>query len=577
MPTVIGFDTETNQGPPITVQFYSEQLPRVNACIFVTGKNVLDKSLRHLAKHCNDGEYVVYGHNLVFDLLSLFYPVCEKLVMNKGAFDFSHRDWEISGVYGSPTFCTLRRGNVKIFFVDGYSWFRTSLMRAAELICPQLEKLPHPKGFGVTQYTAKDTDFVDYAMRDAQVSYHVGLAIDSMHDEFELRQSCSVADMASRIFQQHYIHDASPIWTAGRSIQGDALSSYHGGKNNVIASAAPAFHTHVDAWDLSSAYPHAMTQMPAFSKKNLYAKSRVFSSRTQHFPDHGIFRISGEVPHCDWPVFHMDNAKGNMAPVRGKFENLCVTGYELNEARRTDEVKLSSVFGHIYDTHNDPVSETGLQRYVNDFYALKESATDEVKRSMYKVLLNSLYGKFIQSREIEADGVGRTRWKNGPLYHPFLASLITGHTRAVMHRLEHQVEAFHTATDGVYCGSRNSPKNGVFDWAPQTGIGSITSEGSDMELALLRNKLYVMYSTDPSSGWKSFIRPGKYVKKYAKHAFQGSPEQLENVCFKHQRAYTIDKPNTLKTAIKRGLVPNRFEQHEIRLNVAPITAHYDWS
>lgn len=577
MPTIIGFDTETNQGPPITVQFYSEQLPQVNVCLFVNGKNVVDKTLRHLAKHCKSGEYIVYGHNLTFDLLSLFYPVCEKLVMKKGAFEFSHRDWIIRGVYGSPTFCTLTRGDTEIFFADGYSWFRTSLMRAAELICPQLEKLPHPEGFGVTEYTAKDTDFIEYAMRDAQVSYHVGLAIDAMHSEFDLRQSCSVADMASRIFQQHYIHEAAPIWTAGRVMQGGALASYHGGKNNVIAGAAPAWHSHVDAWDLSSAYPHAMTQAPAFSKKNLYAKSRVFNSRAPHFPDHGIFCITGEVPHCDWPVFFMDNTKGHMAPVRGKFEKLWVTGYELNEARRAGEVKLSSVFGHVYDTDKDPVTETGLQRYVKDFYAMKQDADNEVHRYLYKVLLNSLYGKFIQSRELEPDGTGKVSWRNGPLYHPFLASLITGHTRSVMHRLEHQVEAIHTATDGVYCGSRNSPKNGVFDWAPQSGIGAITSEGHNMELGLLRNKLYVMYSADPKSGWRSFIRPNRYVTKYAKHGFQGSPKQLEEACVKHDRTYTVDKPNTLKTALNRGLIPNKFERRELTLNVAPITVHYDWS
>ena len=579
MPTVIGFDTETREGPPITVQFYSKKMPGINACVFVTGGNVLDKTLRHLKKHCHKpGTYVLYGHNLTFDLLSLFYPVHERLVMNKGLFDLTHRDWDIEGIYGTPTFCKLYNSDrsVEIIIVDSYSWFRSSLDKAAKLVCPDLPKLDRPKGLGTKQFTAKDTAFVEYAMRDAEVAYHVGIAIDTMHAEFELRQSISVAQMAAKIFQQHYISEAAPIWNTGERIIEGAVASYHGGKNNVIAGAAPAWHSHIDAWDLSSAYPHAMMHMPAFSKPNLFAASRVFHSSTRHFPDHGIYCISGQVPECDWPVLFKDVGSA-MRPVRGKFENLWVPGYELNEARRADEIRLSSVHGHVYDTDKDPVTDTALQRYVRDFYALKESATDEVRRYLYKTLMNSLYGKFIQSNEIEPEGNDGIRWKHGPLYHPFLASLITGHTRAVMHRLEHQVQAIHTATDGVYCGARNSPPGGVFDWAPADGIGAITSEGSDLELGLLRNKLYVMYSTDPGAGWHSFIRPDRYVVKYAKHGFQGSPKQLEEACVSGTRSYTVEKPNTLKTSLNRGLVPNKFERRDMSLKVAPISAHYDWS
>ena len=75
---IIGFDTETMDGPPITVQFYSEHVPKVNACIFVDRENVLKKTLAHLDRHVK-GDAVIVGHNLKFDLLSLFYPVCDQL------------------------------------------------------------------------------------------------------------------------------------------------------------------------------------------------------------------------------------------------------------------------------------------------------------------------------------------------------------------------------------------------------------------------------------------------------------------------------------------------------------------
>ena len=561
----------------ISVQFYSDDFPQINACVFVNQKNVLDKTLRHLSKHCRTGRFTLYGHNLTFDLLSIFYPVKERLIAHNGLFDVTHREWDIDGIYGNTTFCRMRHRtrDLTVFIVDGYSWFQSTLARASRLVCPHLPKLRRIEGLGTKMFTAADDDFVQYAMRDAEVSYHIGKAVDSMHDEFDLNQCVSVADMSAKIFRQHYIHDSAPIWNVNREIMQGAFASYHGGKNNVVPGAAPAWHSHIDAWDLSSAYPHAMTQCPPFSNPRLFVQNQIFSKRSQHFPDHAVYQISGTVASCDWPILYTADFK----PIRGgKFEDIWLTGFELNEARRADEITLSKVKGHLYKTENDPVDETGLQRFVKDFYSLKQSATDEVRRSLYKVLLNSLYGKFIQMNEMESEGDAGIQWKPGPLFHPFLASLITGHTRAVMHRLEHQVQAIHTATDGVYCGSRNSPADGRFDWAPQSGLGSIESEGKDMELALLRNKLYVLYSKkQKGSQFHSFIRPNRFVMKYAKHGFQGGPKDLEEACVIGTRTYTVEKPNTLKTALKQGKVPNKFERKEITLNVDPITVHYDWS
>lgn len=566
---IIGFDTETRDGPPITVQFYCEHNPKINACLFVNESNVVKKSLAHLARHCR-GETVMVGHNLKFDLLSLFYPICHELVQNKfGDFEFTVGDWTISGVYGVPTFCRMVKGDLRITVIDGYSWFRTSLHQVSKLLCPNLPKLPMPDGLGHKAFTRADDEFVAYAMRDAEVSFHQGMAIADMASEFDIDQPVSVADMASRIFQRGYIMDHEPIHNCGTRILEGAVKSYHGGKNNVVKGAAPAWHSPVDAWDLSSAYPYAMTQLPAFSKPNLYAVARVFSPRKRRFPDHGVYCISGKVPQCDWPVIFDHSFK----PVTGKFENIWVTGYELNEARRAGEISLTKVWGHVYDTDRDPVTETAFKMYCDDFYQLKQNATDPVRRYMYKTLLNSLYGKFIQSREAD-DGNGGVEWKHGPLFHPFAASLITGHTRAVMHRLEHEVKAIHTATDGVLCGQNNSPNNG-FSWAPQSGLGAIETEGKSLELALLRNKLYVLYSDNPSEGWPSFVRPDRYVVKYAKHGFQGGPKELETLLMNNRRKYSTERPNTLRLALRSKKVPNKFEKYELVLKVAPMKAHFN--
>jgi hypothetical protein len=562
------------EGPPITAQFYSEQLPAINACLFVNEANVTQVSLRHLAKYCKHGEFVIYGHNLKFDLLSLFYPRYRELVKKSdGTFTFSYDKWHIEGIYGTPTFCRMRKGDACITIVDSFGWFRSSLDKAARLVCPGLPKLPRPKNLGSKLFDEDDMEFIEYAMRDAEVAYHIGVAIDEMHHEFDLRQSISVANMAANIFQQHYIDESAPIYNTGPRILVGARMSYHGGKNNLYPGSAPAWHSHVDAWDLSSAYPHAMTQLPAFSKAKLFVAGRIFSPKVKQVPDFGVYQISGSMAECHWPSL-FESTQRAMQPLRDKFVNQWVTGFELNEALRSDEVKLTKVGGHIYDVDKDPVTETAMQRYVKDFYRLKSEASDPVHRFLYKVLMNSLYGKFIQQRDVE-DEDGSIRRKPGPLYHPFAASLITGHTRAVMHKLEHYTQAIHTATDGVFCGADNSPKDGQFPFAPADGIGAIESEGNDMELCLLRNKCYLLYTDKPGNGFKSFVRPNRYVAKYATHGFQGGPKVLEELVMHNKRKYTVEKPNTLRISVRQGRVPNKFEKRDLMLKVAPIKGHFN--
>ena len=96
-----------------------------------------------------------------------------------------------------------------------------------------------------------------------------------------------------------------------------------------------------------------------------------------------------------------------------------------------------------------------------------------------------------------------------------------------------------------------------------------------MELCLLRNKCYMLYSDEPSGGYKSFVRPNKYVVKYATHGFQGGPKILEELIMHNKRKYSVEKPNTLRISVRQGRVPNKFEKRDLVLRAAPIKAHFN--
>lgn len=567
---IYGADTETYYGKPMTLQFYSEQAD-CNDIIFVDEDTATSEFLAWCDTLKRKCLHVVYVHNLDFDLPEFLWSVKERLVeVTGGEFKFDVGDWRISGVYGKPTFCRLSndKRKVQIIIVDSFSWYQGSLAQAAELFCPGLPKLKQPKGLGTKLFSVNDDDFVEYAMRDAEVAFHIGVAVQRIHREFDIRQSVSLADMAAKIFRRHFLHYTIP--QPNRDVILAALNSYHGGKNNVVPNAAPAWHMNVSAMDISSAYPYAMYTLPAFSNKRLYKRLGKTKRVPNELPPYGVYQITGNTVSCNWPSLFSHTFK----PINGEaFSNLWVQGMELNEAIRSDEVKIKHIRGFYYEHERDNQTPA-LRAFVEYFYRLKSEATEKVQRHMYKIILNAVYGKFIQTRknsrviytDVDADETTETHELiAGGMFHPFIASAITAHTRAYMHQIEHAHEAIHTATDGIYTKLKRPKKVPL---APKTkGLGSLEIEGHG-DLLLIRNKCYILYSDDgkmPSQHFK-----GKRIAKYAKHGFQGSVYDLERLVAQNRRKYTATRPNRLREALKRGLNVNEFVERPYVLKVGPI-------
>lgn len=563
---IYGGDTETMHGEPITFQFYSKHA-KVDELIWIDNPN---RASAILLRWCNTleqgAEHVVYVHNLEFDMVSFFWDCKTKMVnTSSGEFEFTIGHWHISGVYGSPTYAKLvdRSRRVTVYLVDSFSYYRASLAKAADVFCPDLPKLTRPEGLGDKRFSKRDTRFAAYAMRDAEVAYYIGLSLEGLHNEFDLTQTVSVADMAARIFRHRFLDRTIP--QPPRSVIESSLNSYHGGKNNVAVD--PGWHLNVSSLDISSAYPHAMHSFPSFTVASAYRRFKG-SNRTKHVPDLGVYRITGTVKDCKWPVLFGHD----FSVLEGVIDHeVSVQGYELNEALRSGEFKPRTIDGCVYDVERDK-HPPPLRAFVEDFYARKEAETDKAKRAMYKFILNSISGKFIQTRKkskadylnIESGKFTETsELEAGGMFHPFIASCITAHTRARIHQLEHKYKALHTATDGVFTQMKRLPNEGKH-------LGALVNEAHG-DLLMLRNKLYILYG--PEGETASQVFEGKRIIKYAMHGFQGRIETLEKLVVLGRRRYHIEKPNRLRDATKRGLKPNDFTRRDYVLRVGRLPVH----
>lgn len=239
-------------------------------------------------------------------------------------------------------------------------------------------------------------------------------------------------------------------------------------------------------------------------------------------------------------------------------KNLWVTSYELNMGMKYNLVKLDKCWGFrvIEMEKRNPLKE-----FVNYFYKKKNTTPkDDPQYLFYKLILNSLYGKFIQNINHNSEGYyiekdGKNVWvdgeyKAGGLYNPMIATLITGFSRAYIYDLERKYESIHTSTDSIKT-TKKIPETGK-----ELGKLSLKCFG---DCLIFRGKCYVHFDN----------------KIYcAKHGFHGSLEQLLQIYINKNTEYEYERMANIKESLirkKMKLIPcemNRFKS-KLRIDFQP--------
>lgn len=574
---LIGADTETKQGPPITFQFYSQQKPSLNGVIFLNNRKpsqVLFNWLDELPE--TDTETIIYGHNLKFDLLSFLYDRAK--ILNSENFCETINGWTIKGVYAGLVFANLKKGRKRVMFRDTWAYYHASLAELEKTFKLNLPKLEAPAGLGERDFSPTDKAFCAYALRDAEIAYHIGEIIESWHSEYDLPQTHSIADMSAKIFKSKFV--AKPLVYPGATITHCAFQAYHGGKN--LLSAKPGSYEKVYSLDINSAYPHAMTTLPSFANREGF--KRVEGAQTLSIGCvHGVYKVFGWLNRCKYPIFYRQGAgmlamPGDLFDVEGRsrvkqwlggenypydrqrIEGLWVTGWELLEAIYSREFACEKFFGYCYQDSDDylKLPYKPFKHFAQHFFNLKNCEADPVRRLTYKLVLNSLSGKLAETRRgpedkmfwdaLNSEMVVEENRVAGSMFYSLAAALITGHTRARIHQLEHKYQSLHTSTDGILTQTKPDPAD-IGD-----GLGELKLEGCGT-LHLVRNKLYVLID-----------ERGNIIKE-TRHGFRGKLQALLELVGLDRREYEYLHCNQLAESVRRGLTPNKFETYEARVKL----------
>lgn len=543
---IVGYDTETYGGEILTQQFCTSRYARKerrDAIQWVNKTNVLDKFFEYIEGL--RGHIIVYCFNSSFDMAILFREYIDNFLQD----DFNLRHvtrkgtlWEVNIFCSKNWYGYFKSGNLYVSFLDIHNYFSGSLESVAETFNLKSKKLTRPKDLGTHKYTPQDKKFVEYAQMDAMLCLEIGEVIIDMHQEFDIPFSTSSANFAEKVFRRKFIPEGRRIHYPPASASRLAEITYHGGKNGYYIDNPSVIHNCYE-YDFNAAYGYAMYTIPSFMAGRYKQVNRYIDSMP------GVYEVVGNLKSCPYGIFHDTRFNYFRFPSTQKIRAY-ITSYELEEALRSKEFKIDTCKGWIWipDTQDNPIKD-----YAKYFWEKKNSTPkNDIRYIFYKLLLNSLYGKWIQRNPIRKPRYTYSKGQftihlggnqSGGLYNPFIASLITGFTRARLHKAEHYFSAIESSTDSVKSRRYDSYSANI----KQFGV---------MQLERLKCKTC---DISPKSFTGLFVRNRlnllmcnkQHVMKCALHGFWGKPDVLKELWKKKETEYTIERMPLIREGIKQ--------------------------
>lgn len=553
---IMGFDTETCDGEIMTMQFSTKYGDDIYEC---NKSNALDKFFCYLDKY--DGYIIVYCFNANFDLPQIFLKYVD-------SFQADHFTAKVKG-YECKIFCsrnwfaTFTGNGKRILFLDIHCYFSGSLASVSNAFGLSIKKLERPEGLGYRKFSLKDSKFVAYALMDSQLCYQMGLHIQDIHQKFDIPQAMSSANFAEKVFRRNFINVGDRLQFTPFPALRLAELTYHGGKNGYYLDTPSCTDTCYE-YDFNSAYPCAMLELPSFLSGE-YVKTRTLEDKYV-----GVYKYQGTIKECPYgSLFDLEFRyfRNVSRPVQGY-----ATGFEIQEAIRSKELKLDKISGYVWKP--SILTDSPLKRYVQFFWEQKNKLEKGTVQYLFaKLCLNSLYGKFVQrnpSNETTATisenfslDVQPQMEVAGGLYHPFIGSLITSHTRSKLHKEEHNLQAIECSTDSV------KSKKYLKEYSKNHYLGAMQLEHKycktcekdtkKFSAIFVRNRLNVL-----------MCQKG-HVLKAALHGFWGKPEELKQMALEKRNTYEVYRMPMVREAMlhsgtTKKMFQMRWEERSLKID-----------
>jgi hypothetical protein len=545
-PIVVGFDIETDKTKPFVLSASCAEWSGDGSRLVEIpefrphGLETLLDWLLELASNHDRRTVVAGAHNLKFDLGLLAFhwqlaygtPATAKTI-TRTRVEIEIGRGRLELVIGNVVFGKYKRGHVTIHFVDTLRFFVMKLEKAVAALGLGEVKTEFPgrlqADFGQRRWPLEAIGA--YCIQD---SYMARLLLEKVMDwtmERKIMIPISAPHMSARIFQKEFVR--TPWVRIPRPVRMAAMLAYHGGRN--LFCGEPGWYPRLNYYDVNSAYTWAMTQMPSMDR----GEWRVLKQEPPAPGQWGFVQITGIVPASRVPIVYTHGFN----PVLGgsTVTKLWITSMEYDALRAHAPAWSPKRVRSLIWLADSP-APSDLACYAQTMWDRRASSQTVEERTFYKLMANSLYGKFIQRTPDEHDD--QILYEGG-LFYPPIASWITALVRCRIITNEFAYDVLHTATDGIL--------------TPREIPTALTLGGWKLEnvgpALILRNKLYLHWDEQG------------HLKKYALHGFQGTLDDLHRFVLGDDPSYHRKRLRGWAEAIRDEVEPFGQLDRTMRLRI----------
>lgn len=274
----------------------------------------------------------------------------------------------------------------KISIRDSSTYLKSSLEDLTDTFGVKHEKLANVDRTKMDELLENDREKFDkYLKYDVLGLYEVLNSFFSiLWDRFKTRPRLTLASTTMNVYRKQYLD--RNLRQLRRSIEDDVRNAYHGGRTEVFQRH---YEGEIFAYDVNSLYPYIYStkEMPIGRPKSEY----------RHDENHeSIVKVRAVVKDSVHVPIIPTKKRGKLLFPTGHFTTWCHSS-ELEKAKKYDQLENHQILeAYSWRTTNL------FKDYGKDLYEMKKKAKKEGNDSMYltsKLLMNSFYGKFGQSRD----------------------------------------------------------------------------------------------------------------------------------------------------------------------------------
>lgn len=272
----------------------------------------------------------------------------------------------------------------KINFIDSLNFGMASVEKLGKLI--NLPKLPHPKAFMRKAETEEETkELEEYNKRDCEITYKYMQQQQKFFNNIGCNMKITIASTSMDLFKRKYLTHS--LKRVGVENYDELFKGYYGGRTEIFKRGRIK---NVNYYDLNSLYPSVMVNEYPYP-----ASFKIINNPTNEILDEEGVSLC-EVVAPDNNIMFLPVRTDKLIFPKGKF-----TGwYSHLELRKAIELgyKIEIIKSFYYVKTFHPFKE-----YVLDLYKSRVNEKDEFRKTQYKLLMNSLYGKFAQRENTDIE------------------------------------------------------------------------------------------------------------------------------------------------------------------------------